>query len=107
MGVLQSGRTPQCAVMAPFARLGFTVAGVGDISGDGYEDVAGGGPVKISFQTVPLLAPFMSLKAIKTRSRALSLQCLVGAFIQYTLRGQSLCFWSRRLRGRTSTFHFH
>ncbi|KAM6296729.1 integrin alpha-E [Aegotheles albertisi] len=33
-------------VTSPFARFGFTVASIGDISGDGYEDVAVGTPLE-------------------------------------------------------------
>ncbi|NXT82050.1 ITAE protein, partial [Zapornia atra] len=33
-------------VTSPFARFGFTVASIGDINGDGYEDVAVGAPLE-------------------------------------------------------------
>lgn len=31
---------------SPFARFGFTVASIGDINGDGYEDIAVGAPLE-------------------------------------------------------------
>lgn len=33
-------------VTSPFARFGFTVASIGDINGDGYEDIAVGAPLE-------------------------------------------------------------
>ncbi|XP_026717705.1 integrin alpha-E [Athene cunicularia] len=58
-------------VTSPSARFGFTVPGVGNITGDGSEDIAVGAPLLLPpRQVVPLLATFTSLMVIKTRSRA-------------------------------------
>ncbi|CAM9752282.1 unnamed protein product [Bubo scandiacus] len=73
-------------VTSPLARFGFTVPGIGNISGDGYEDIAvGPPPLKISFQIVPLLDSIYIFNGDKDKikssfSQDSSVQTIDGGF---------------------------
>lgn len=89
-------------VTSPFTSFGFTVASIGDISGDGYENTAVGAPLEGQLSNGSSFGSIYVFSGDKNKTKSSFSQ--VGALLGMGLlleTGKGLCFCSTRLRGRT------